>query len=220
MELPGCAVETAMKVLLTGEHGFIGQHLITLLAERGHELVTGKRGPEALIHLAWRGIPDYENPKQMENVEWQVSLIRFAAAWGIKNIVIPGTIWETCKNPPPYALAKLELLNRLHTVPITLKWVRAPYLYSTRYPRPGLLTELKKAVAARQTQFRVVPGKLPFLPVEVFCHRLIDAMENDKPHIANIPGVLENVADFCRRMVPEAANIELTPDYPLRAWEQ
>ena len=69
-------------------------------------------------------------------------------------------------------------------------------------------------------QFRVVPGRLPFMPVETFAARLVDAMTDERNHISNPPGMLQNVTEFCQVQVPESADINFIADYPLRAWEK
>jgi hypothetical protein len=206
-----------MKVLVTGANGFVGRHLLPVLTTRGHELVYEEQHPNALIHLAWENLHDYENPQQMANVGWQVKLIE---QLGIKNVVVAGTIWETSHNLPPYVLAKQAIHEQLLKLPIVLKWVRAPYIYGEGQRETALLPGLHQAVAAGVHEFRVVPGKLPFLPVETFCERLVDAMENEQAHTANIPGAWENVADFCRRHLPDDYEMEFIADYPPRPWEK
>lgn len=206
-----------MKVLVTGSTGFVGRHLLPILEKRGHESVEHDDKPSTLVHLAWCGLHDYENPDQMENVGWQVKLIE---QLGIKNVTVAGTIWETSRNLPPYVLAKQAIHEHLLRLPITLKWVRAPYIYGKGQHAGALLPQLRWAVSDLKTLFSVVPGKLPFLPVETFCERLVDAMENEKAHTANIPGAWENVADFCRRHLPDGYAMDFIADYPPRAWEK
>lgn len=206
-----------MKVHVTGSTGFVGKHLLPVLARRGHQPVRVDEHPSALIHLAWRHLHDYENPDQMENVGWQVKLIE---QLGIKNVTVAGTIWETSRNLPPYVLAKLDIYEHLRKMPIVLKWVRAPYIYGEGQHEDSLLAALNLGVEYDLHEFHVIHGKLPFLPVEDFCERLVDAMENDQAHTANIPGVWEDVADFCRRHLPDRYEMKLIRDYPLREWEK
>jgi len=47
-----------LKVVVTGASGFIGSHLLPLLAARGDEVVAASRTPVAFPDVAWRPSPD------------------------------------------------------------------------------------------------------------------------------------------------------------------
>lgn len=206
-----------MRVHVTGASGFVGQHVTAILTGRHHDVVGNYAKPQALIHLAWEGLPNYEAEEHMANVGWQFKLIE---QLGIHNVTVAGTIWETCPNPPAYVRAKLALWEQLQRLPITLKWVRAPYLYGDEQKPECLLPSLRRAVADGLHEFHVVPTSLPFLHVRDFAARLVDAMSDDRAHVANVPGVVERVPDFCRRHLPEGYEMEFIEDYPLREWEK
>jgi UDP-glucose 4-epimerase len=71
--------------------------LTLLRAELAHRRVwapaVARFAPEAVLHLAWQGTgsADRENPVQVENVAWTVSLLREAAASGARRFVGVGS---------------------------------------------------------------------------------------------------------------------------------
>lgn len=209
-----------MRVFVTGMTGFIGKHVESILIARGHDVVDVLGRPEAVIHLAWQDVGDYENEAQMENVGWQYDMLAFLSLHGVKNFVVAGTIWETCENPPAYVRAKLELYRRLSELPIILKWIRAPYLFGEGQRADCLLPSLRRAVCRGDKEFHVADASLPFMDVRDFATRLYDAIHDDRNQIANIPGVTMRVADFCRQQVTESASMNFIEDYPLRPWEK
>lgn len=111
-----------MRILVTGGNGFIGRHLLPLL-ERHQLLLIGrseprvrlpnatyvcgdlvqtgvwreavrKFSPEACIHLAWAGLPDYSLPRCMENFDSSARLIDLLSGMGCQKIFVAGTCWE------------------------------------------------------------------------------------------------------------------------------
>jgi len=111
-----------MRILLTGGSGFLGTHLLPLL--EGHQLMLlGRRevdfpypnltylwcdlsdaetwegqvrdfSPDAGIHLAWTGLPDYSFPRCLENFNSSINLINVLASAGCRTIFVAGTCWE------------------------------------------------------------------------------------------------------------------------------
>jgi nucleoside-diphosphate-sugar epimerase len=115
-----------MKIFITGGTGFIGSHVVTELIRRkkhrvlmlstepvrrpGVEVVRGnladakswkgklkKFKPEATIHLAWEGIPDFSYAQSAKNLEYGVGLFNVLADVSCKKIVVAGTGFE-CGN--------------------------------------------------------------------------------------------------------------------------
>lgn len=208
-----------VRVHVTGLTGWIGGHVETVLRERGHDIVSDEN-PTAVIHLAWGGLYDYENEAQFENLIWQWPILKRFSKEGMKNLVVAGSIWETCENPPPYVQAKLALFAYIKEMPIILKWVRAPYLYGDRQGSHCLLPALRRAVERGDKEFHVVNAALPFMDVREYARRLVDALDDDRNQVANLAGTTMRVADFCRQQVPESAGMTFIEDYPLRAWEK
>jgi UDP-glucose 4-epimerase len=111
-----------MRILLTGGCGFIGKHLLPLLDkhqilmfgrrdfEGNHNNVSYIKGnlsnlseveekivafsPEACIHLAWEGIPDYSFSTCLKNFNATIRLFDLLSRIDCKTIFGAGTCWE------------------------------------------------------------------------------------------------------------------------------
>ena len=116
-----------MRIFITGGTGFIGQHLIQMLLDRGHSLLvltrsardnktTKQQGltflsgnlhncnafyepvaefqPQALIHLAWEGLPDYGLDNSQKNLEYSINIFSLAVKVGCSCILSTGSCWE------------------------------------------------------------------------------------------------------------------------------
>src|SRR3989344_2069187 len=111
-----------MRIFITGATGFIGRYTLAELKKRGHRLLAlsrknqRERGvdfikgdlaniaswkgrlkkfkPEAVIHLAWEGIPDFSYERSVKNLEGGIVLFSALAESGCKKIVAAGTGFE------------------------------------------------------------------------------------------------------------------------------
>lgn len=127
-----------MRVLITGASGFIGRHLIPLLLQENHEiLVLGRKSieninckirsiicdlrdlasvstqivefdPQACLHLAWEGIPNFSYEQCKRNLDYSLNLIQMLIGrTSCKKIVVSGSSWEygkqhgVCKETDP-----------------------------------------------------------------------------------------------------------------------
>lgn len=50
--------------------------------------------PQAAVHLAWEGIPDYGVQSSIKNLNYGLNIIEFLGKIGCKTILVTGTIWE------------------------------------------------------------------------------------------------------------------------------
>ncbi len=111
-----------MRIFITGGTGFIGGHTLAELKKRGHRLLVLSRKshrepgidfikgdlsdiskwerrlkkfkPEAAVHLAWEGIPDFSYARSAKNLAEGMGLFAVLADFGCKKIVAMGTGWE------------------------------------------------------------------------------------------------------------------------------
>lgn len=111
-----------MRILITGATGFIGKYLVPLLNQHQLFLLGRKEAsfsqkgvfylradladigswgkqvndfsPEACIHLAWEGLPDYSIESCQENFNISTRLFEFITHKGCKKIFSAGTCWE------------------------------------------------------------------------------------------------------------------------------
>lgn len=113
-----------MKIFLTGGTGFIGKQVVQKLSDGRNELLLLARNsadessstinyvkgdlentsawagklkefkPDAAIHLAWDGIPDYGSKNSIRNLKYGLDLFQLLAEIGCKTILTTGSVWE------------------------------------------------------------------------------------------------------------------------------
>jgi len=141
--------------------------------------------PEAVIHLAWEGLPNYKATfHTTENLPRHLAFIKNLVNHGQKDITITGTCFEYgmqegCLNEQmetkpanPYAIAKDTLRKQLEIlqdkIDFQLKWVRLFYMYGAGQNPNSLLSQLDRALANNEAVFNMSGGEQvrDFLPVE------------------------------------------------------
>jgi len=129
-----------VKFLVTGTNGFLGSRTVTVLRDRGHDVVELARpldagsaearrlieGCAAVLHFA--GVPDpasaHADPARAvrENAGTTLNLLEGCAEHGA-GLIYPSTVRAAVEPPPDeYALSKLlgEIVCRLHRAPSTV----------------------------------------------------------------------------------------------------
>ena len=141
--------------------------------------------PDALIHLAWGGLPNYASPHHLEReLPAHEALLSRMVEDGLANLVVAGTCFEygmqsgalaeTAEAAPAnaYAAAKDTLRRRLqalqHERPFALTWARLFYLHGDGQAAGALLPQLQRALDAGETTFPMSGGEQvrDYLPVE------------------------------------------------------
>ena len=180
-----------MRIILTGGTGFIGYPVLKNLIALNHEVLLLGRNfslinnlkiekirldlnnfidkkkeildfkPDAVLHLAWQGIPDYS--KQMSELNFNNSLnfLNFLIENSeCKKIIVPGSCWEyndgsilgQCSedikiNPQkPFSIYKKklfdELINKTHKHNVIFIWPRLFYVYGPYQKKTSLIPML------------------------------------------------------------------------------
>ena len=157
--------------------------------------------PDALIHLAWGGLPNY---KSLHHVEEELPKhYRFLAGLvrqGLPALVAAGTCFEygmqsgpldahTATKPAnPYGFAKdvlrqqLGLLSNEH--PYSLTWARLFYMYGDGQPASSLFPLLRDAVDRGGSEFPMSGGEQlrDYLPVQEVAKQLVTYALDPKGH--------------------------------------
>lgn len=140
--------------------------------------------PDAVIHLAWPGLPDYKSPKHIETY-WleQYRFITNLIANGLTDLTVTGTcleyglqsgcLTEDLPTQPTtaYGLGKDTLRKALNLFltnrNVSFKWIRLFYMFGDGQNPQSLLSQLEAAVQRGDTVFNMSGGEQlrDYLPV-------------------------------------------------------
>jgi dTDP-6-deoxy-L-talose 4-dehydrogenase (NAD+) len=155
--------------------------------------------PEALMHLAWGGLPNYSSPDHLElELPVQRSFLEGLLAAGLPSLTVTGTCLEygmqsgALREDLPaapitaYGRAKDELRVHLeelqHSRPFNLTWARLFYLHGEGQAAGSLVPQLEAAIARGDATFDMSGGEQQrdYLPVEEAAGYLVDLALNDR----------------------------------------
>lgn len=195
--------------------------------------------PDAIIHLAWEGLPNYKSAFHVEeNLPRHFAFLKNLVDHGQKDITVTGTCFEYgmqqgCLNETmeampanSYAIAKDSLRKQLqalqHQAVFNLKWVRLFYMYGAGQNPNSLLSQLDRALANGDAVFNMSGGEQirDFLPVEKVAANIVAIALQDKvTGIINCcSGVGVTVKDFVKNYLKDKQkNITLNLGYYLYA---
>lgn len=132
--------------------------------------------PDCVIHLAWEGLPNYEDLFHFEhNLPINYHFLKCMIQHGLEHLVVIGTCLEYgmksgClsedidTNPStPYGLAKDTLRKSLEQLikkyPITFQWARLFYLYGKGQSSSSILSQLDSALNNGKKKFNMSRGE-------------------------------------------------------------
>ena len=218
-----------MRILVTGASGFIGhsvvRHLVLgnyeILAltreshpPSGHEMkwwtadlgrpesyrsVVQAFAPHAVIHLAWRDIPDFSLSTSLENLRHSLSFLEFVLQTSsCRKILVAGSCFELdmpngecsedgkCSANNHFAWAKIALRHWLEMEArkkqVTFGWMRIFYAYGPGQRRGSLLpTILEKLQCNQLPTIRTPYDATDFVYVDDIADGFIRAIERDIP---------------------------------------
>jgi nucleoside-diphosphate-sugar epimerase len=201
----------------------------------------------ALIHLAWPGLPNYQGSFHVfQNLTSDMAFLKAAIESGLSHLVVAGTcleyglqsgaLTEDMDTHPitPYGLAKdslrkaLQFFQNEHN--FTLQWMRLFYMYGEGQSSKSLLPQLDMAIDENRQSFHMSIGTQlrDYLPIESVAEKICIAVENSE-----IRGVINcssgspiSVLDLVRRRCQErGSDIHLNtghyqlPEYePIEFW--
>ncbi|WP_375447429.1 NAD-dependent epimerase/dehydratase family protein [uncultured Fibrella sp.] len=203
--------------------------------------------PDALMHLAWQGLPNYKSSFHLDhNLFPHYLFLKNLIANGLCDVTVTGTCFEYgmqsgCLSEEvatypanPYGLAKDSLRRFLGTLqteqPFTLKWPRLFYMYGPGQSPNSILPLLERAVAAGEPVFNMSGGEQlrDYLPIETVATYLSQILEQNR--VTGVINCCSGRPISVRRLVEEHcqrlnAHISLNlghypyPDYePMAFW--
>ena len=238
-----------MKVFITGGTGFIGKHVTNKLAEEGFDLlllsqnpnfilpakaktVTGDLAsiekwikevkdfsPDAVLHMAWEGIPDYSYTMSVKNLNYGLSLLDAIAGIGCKYFLSTGSCWEYGKQtgrldeetPIKPLNAFTASKNALHWLGretakeylMQFVWTRFFYVYGPGQKETSLIPYLINCVKAGKNPEAKNPfAQNDFIYVEDVAEAIYKIIKNCKESgVYNIgSGYLTSVQDIVKNI--------------------
>jgi dTDP-6-deoxy-L-talose 4-dehydrogenase (NAD+) len=153
--------------------------------------------PDAIIHLAWPGLPNYGDLFHFEtNLPNDYKFIKKMVTAGVKHVLITGTCFEygmqngqisegaTTMPSTAYALAKDTLRKSLQELQkkneFTLQWVRLFYMYGGGQSPKSILSLLDKAIDNKDVVFNMSGGEQlrDYLPIETVASNIVTLIEH------------------------------------------
>lgn len=148
--------------------------------------------PDAFIHLAWGGLPNYRSLHHFEQeLPAQYRFLKTLTSAGLKNLLVVGTCFEygmqsgplsenlEARPTNPYGYAKDSLRRQLGylqaSLPFNLTWARLFYLYGEGQAENSLYPQLRSAVERGETIFNMSAGEQlrDYLPVQQAAAHLV-----------------------------------------------
>ena len=203
--------------------------------------------PDALVHLAWRGLPNYKALFHFEEtLPRDYRFLKSLVEGGIRHLLVVGTcleygmqngcLSEDMPSQPvsSYALAKDTLRKSLEILTldkeICFQWARLFYMHGLGQNANSLLSQLDSALKNGEAIFNMSGGEQlrDYLPVSTVAARLVKLLAHPKSSgIVNIcSGIPISVRGMVERQLTERqANLRLNlahypyPDYePMAFW--
>jgi dTDP-6-deoxy-L-talose 4-dehydrogenase (NAD+) len=203
--------------------------------------------PDAAIHLAWEGLPNYNAAfHNTINLPRHITFLKSLLDNGLTDLTVTGTCLEygmqegrLSEDMPalpivPYALAKAALLQYLlecqQQHPYTLRWVRLFYMFGKGQRPNSLFSQLDQALKNGDEVFNMSGGEQvrDYLPIEKVAENIVSiALQKKITGIINCcSGIPVTVLDLINNYLKERHKaITLNtgyypyPDYePMRFW--
>lgn len=224
-----------MKILVTGGTGFIGKEVVRRLSRSSHTVQVMRRNeflqiiefqPDAIIHLAWEGLPDYASQDLADrNLLFARTLFSVVQNMPcVKTVLAAGTCWEygynlmsgkVCEDVFVPVLDKNESLRPFLQAKRLIRlegerllsgknfiWVRPFFVYGPDQRASSLLPTMYKAFKENQIP-KIKTPKLAhdFIHVEDVADAIVKLV------LQNAPKGTYNIGTGHPRTVSDAVNL-------------
>jgi len=179
--------------------------------------------PDAVLHLAWGGLPNYMDAYHVEvELPMQSKFLQALIESGLKKLVVTGTCYEYGMssgalsedqetNPnTPYGIAKDNLRKELFELrkskKFDLTWARIFYPYGEGQSEYSLYSQLRNCAKSGIKEFKLYNGesKLDFVPVETVASSLLKLLIQSGIGLVNIGSAKPRlVVDFAQALVTD-----------------
>ncbi len=146
------------------------------IGESGNNIYDDTGRPDLLIHLAWGGLPNYNESFHLDlEYRKQKLFLERMIKGGLKNLFITGTCFEygkyenaihpnvELKPVTVYGKAKVKLFHKLNKLKkkysFSLTWARLFYIYGEGQSKNTLFGQLEEAVKNKQKKFNMSSGE-------------------------------------------------------------
>ncbi|MGQ0828885.1 MAG: NAD-dependent epimerase/dehydratase family protein [Bacteroidota bacterium] len=154
-------------------------------------LMTYFNKPDMLIHLAWEGLPNYNQPIHEEQLIHHSQFIKNLVHNKIQKVVVTGTcleyglkegcLTETMIAKPiiPYAISKAKLYENISALQkeynFKFNWIRLFYMMGKRKNSKSILSQLENAIEQDHKVFNMSKGdqQRDYLPVEKIAEYIV-----------------------------------------------
>jgi len=153
--------------------------------------------PDATIHLAWEGIPDYGIKTSIKNLKYGLNLFEELAEIGCKKIICTGSCWEYGQNqgkisedlPAKSLNAFTAAKNALHLLGKEIAkennmqfiWTRLFYVYGPGQRENSLIPYIIKCVKeGKKSKIKTPNAKNDFIYVEDVARAIVAILEKCK----------------------------------------
>ena len=181
--------------------------------------------PDAVIHLAWGGLPNYQSLHHFETeLPAQYEFLRGLIVDGLPALLVAGTCFEygmqsgpldeSLEPRPanPYGFAKDTLRRQLdllrQTKPFDLTWARLFYLHGAGQAENSLYAQLERAMQRKESEFNMSGGEQlrDYLPVaDVAAHLVSLATAAANSGVVNVcSGQPVSVRTLVERWIAES----------------
>ena len=166
------------------------------LHENFQHLLQPEGLPDAIVHLAWPGLPNYRDFFHVStNLPNDLAFLEAAVKAGVQHILVAGTcleygiqygpLTETMETKPitPYGFAKDVLRKSLELLrvemPFTFQWMRLFYMHGEGQNKNSLLAHLDQVIDEGGKTFNMSPGDQlrDYLPIQDVALYFVNALE-------------------------------------------